>query len=318
MMKDKNSGQGGFVFVLRDDLDRLPIQAKQFEINLHGGFAVDSRPGFGQIYYNMPGCGMIRIEPDLQLQSIIRLTDELKNMNFHSTKLGQIDGQTRMVIPANEGELVAVLSLEGKVEFLLSRPEFDEYQNTSAAFHPTDTVQVGDQLFIADGYGSNYITSYNITNRHWNGIFGGGTDIPTDNGRFGTAHGINLNPVHHHLDIADRPHSRLQAHDTKGQFLSSHLFPKGSFLCGIDYQKIKGKWIGVVGCLLDPIEGRPAPIYVFDAESYELLSVIRPKEDLDIPLAQHLHNVVFHVNDGQVFLVCQSWNPGDFFVLQMV
>lgn len=317
-MKEKKSGQDSFVFTLRDDLDRLPIQAKPFEGNLHGGFAVDSRPGYGQIYYNMPGCGMIRIEPDLKYQSIIWLPEELKNLNFHSTKLAEIDGQTRLVVPANDGELVAFLSVEGKIEFMLSRPEFDEYRNTTASYHPTDTVQVGDQLFIADGYGSNYISSYNISRRKWDGIFGGLTDIPTDDGKFGTAHGINLNPVHNHLDIADRPHSRLQAHDTEGRFLESHFFPKGSFLCGIDYKKINQKWVGVVGCLLDPIEGRPAPIYIFDVESYELLSVIRPKEEMGVSLAQHLHNVVFHENNGQVFLVCQSWNPGDFFILQMM
>ena len=57
---------------------------------------------------------------------------------------------------------------------------------------------------------------------------------------------------------------------------------------------------------------------IIDAESYELLSTIRPKEDFGIELAQHLHNVALHIHDGQLYLVCQAWNPGHYFVLQKV
>ena len=74
----------------------------------------------------------------------------------------------------------------------------------------------------------------------------------------------------------------------------------------------------MIGCLRDPEEDRPAPIYIIDAESYELLSTIRPKEDFGIELAQHLHNVALHTHDGQLYLVCQAWNPGHYFVLQKV
>ena len=72
----------------------------------------------------------------------------------------------------------------------------------------------------------------------------------------------------------------------------------------------------MIGCLRDPDEDRPAPIYIIDVESYDLLSVIRPKEDFGIELAQHLHNVTLHEHDDQLYLVCQAWNPGHYFVLQ--
>jgi hypothetical protein len=48
------------------------------------------------------------------------------------------------------------------------------------------------------------------------------------------------------------------------------------------------------------------------------LSTIRPKEELGVEEAQHLHNVVLHIDDGQLYLVCQAWNPGRYFVLQKV
>src|SRR5713101_3510864 len=114
MSPDMLSGQAPFAFAHRGDLSHLPAAAGEYEVHLHGGFAVDGRAGFGQIYYGMPGCGLMRIEADL--------------------------------------------SLEGKVEFVLPRPVFEEYQDRALPYAPTDTVLVGKQLFIADGYGSNYIS----------------------------------------------------------------------------------------------------------------------------------------------------------------
>ncbi len=318
MSPDKLSGQGSFAFAHRPDLASLPAAAREYEAKLHGGFAVDTRPGQGQIYYGMPGCGLMRVEPDLQQQAIIRLPDELTPLNYHSTKLGQFDGKQRLFLAANNDEKVIVLSLEGAVDFVLPRPIFVEYQFQDVPYKPTDTVLVGDQLYVADGYGSNYIVAADVDTRSWTGIFGGRTEDPNENGKFLTAHGLNFNPVHHHLDIADRPHSRIQAHGGDGHFIASHKLPFGAFLCGINYLEHHERWYAVIGCLRDPEPGRPAPIYIIDAETYELLSTIRPKEDLGIELAQHLHNVVLHVHDGQVYLVCQAWNPGHYFVLQQV
>lgn len=122
-------------------------------------------------------------------------------------------------------------------------------------YKPIDTVVVGNELYIADGYGANYISSIDLTSREWTGIFGGKTDDPAENGKFATAQGINVNPVHHHLDIMDRPHSWIQNHHSHhsynhlhghshghshGHFAGSHKLPAGAFLCGIDYSRPTG------------------------------------------------------------------------------
>ena len=318
MSSEKTSGQGPFAFALREDLYTLPSAAQEHEVDLHGGFAIDTRPGRGELYYGMPGCGIMRIDSDLKSQEIISLPEELTPLNFHSTKIAEFDGSLRLILPANNDEMVVVLTLDGEVDFTLPRPEFEEYGSEEALYKPTDTVLVGDRLYIADGYGSNYILSVDGRTRQWSGIFGGKTEDPEDDGRFATAHGINLNPTHNHLDIADRPHSRIQVHDFDGGFVASHRLPSGAFLCGIGYLEYQARWYAVIGCLRDPEEDRPAPIYIIDAESYELLSTIRPKEDLGVELAQHLHNVVLHFVDDQLYLVCQAWNPGHYFVLQKV
>ena len=318
MSSVKTSGQDPFAFALREDLYTLPATAREHEVDLHGGFAVDARYGYGQIYYGMPGCGIMRIDADLRRQDIIGLPDDLTPLNFHGTQLGEIDGNRRLFLPANNDELVVVLTLDGDVDFTLPRPELDEYRSEEVPYKPTDTVLMGDRLYVADGYGANYILSADVRTRQWTGIFGGKTEDPEEDGRFATAHGINVNPTHNQLDIADRPHSRIQVHEEEGGFLSSHKLPSGAFLCGISYLDYEDRWYAVIGCLRDPVEDRPAPIYIIDAESYELLSTVRPKEELGVDLAQHLHNVALHIHDGQVYLVCQAWNPGHYFVLQRV
>jgi len=60
-----------------------------------------------------------------------------------------------------------------------------------------------------------------------------------------------------------------------------------------------------------------APIYILDALTFEVLSVIRPAEELGVEFALHIHNVVWKQHAGSTYLLCQSWNPGYYFVLAM-
>jgi hypothetical protein len=55
-----------------------------------------------------------------------------------------------------------------------------------------------------------------------------------------------------------------------------------------------------------------------NARIQETSLTVRPKEELGIELAQHLHNVIWYEYEGRVFLLCQSWNPGCYFVLEQV
>ncbi len=314
----KTSGQGAFTFALRDDLYTLPAAAKDNEVKLHGGFAIDNRSGKGELYYGMPGTGIMRVAADLSSQEIIALPDGLGELNYHSTKMATVNGSERLVLAANCDQQVLLVDLHGGVDQVVSRPEFEEYKAQDTAYMPTDTTVVDDTLFIADGYGSNYISANSLVEQQWKQIFGGKAADAEDDGRFSTAHGINYNPVHRHLDICDRPNSRVQAHALDGTFLNSYKLPRGAFLCGINYFQDQGKWYAVIGCLQDPEEGdgRPAPIYIIDATSYELLSVVRPKEELGVELAEHIHNAVMHIVNGTLYLVVQAWNPGHYFVLE--
>jgi hypothetical protein len=316
MSQPKRSGQGSFIFADCRDLRTLPKKVLAHEEQLHGGFATDTRPDHGQIYYGMPGCGLLRIRADLTEQDLIELPTDLVKLNFHSTKIGQFDGKIRLFMPPNEAEKVAVVSLEGEVDFILPRPEFDEYHNKENPFCPTDVVLHDGELLISDGYGSNYISTVNLSSRQWTQIFGGKTDNPQAHGKFTTAHGVNQTPTDKQLIVADRPNSRLELYSFDGQYKQTYRLTNGSRPCGVNYTYWNEHWYGVVGSLDDPDRDRPAPIYILDAESYELLSTIRPKEDLGIEKCDHLHNVVWHQHNGKLFLICQSWNPGFYFVLE--
>jgi hypothetical protein len=317
-MKTKRSGDTPFEFIHRKDLHVLPAPVLESEAKLHGGFAADKRSNFGQLYYGMPGCGILRIDSDLNRQELIELPEKLRPMNFHSTKIGSINGSLRLFLPANDDAMVAVVSLEGALDYVLTKPEFEQYQAENIKFAPTDTLLVDQQLFVADGYGANYISTADVISHQWTGIFGGMAENAGQNGKFSTAHGINAHPIHHHLAIADRPNSRIQDHAADGGFIASHSLPAGAWPCGIDFVLWEGRWLGVIGSLVDPLKDRPAPIYIVDANTYEVLSTIRPKEDLGIEQVQHLHNVVWHVYNSQLYIVCQSWNPGHYFVLEHI
>jgi hypothetical protein len=313
----KKSGQGEFAFSRCEDLSVLPQRARSHEVKLHGGFSVD-REGDGSVYYGMPGCGLMKIRRDLTAQEIIELPPELKPVNFHSTKIVEFEGKRRLVMPANEEAKVVVLGLDGSLDFVLDRPEFDEYSDPDKPFAPTDTAIVGHRLYVADGYGSNFISAADLPDARWMKVFGGPSTEAAEPGRFGTAHGLNPVPgagAPAELSIADRAHSRFQIFTTGGNFVRVYSTPPGSRPCGIDFHVVGGRAVAVVGSLDDPRPGRPAPIYIVDATTYEIISTIRPKEDLGVELADHIHNVIWHEHDGSLFLVCQAWNPGHYFVL---
>ena len=310
----KTSGQAPFAFSLCEDLYTLPEAARACEVNLHGGFAVDPNPG-GRIYYGMPGCGLMSIAHDLRSQEVIELPSDLKPVNFHATTMMEFDGKRRLVLPANNDAKVVVIGLDGTVDYVLARPEFDEYRDSETPFNPTDAAYAAGTLYVADGYGANYISTADPRRRTWQELFGGKTDDPSAKGLFGTAHGLAAHPDGHHLTIADRPHARFQHFNHGGHFHSAHPIPHGSKPCGIDFLRSGERWYALVGSLDDPQEGRAAPIYVLDAITYQVVSTVRPKEELGVELADHIHNAVWYRNAGHLYLICQAWNPGHYFVL---
>jgi hypothetical protein len=171
--------------------------------------------------------------------------------------------------------------------------------------------------YITTGYSNlDYVLTARINRENrfeviWNDLaFGGKGDGP---GQFGTAHGITLPPGKVRLDIADRPHSRLERFTRYGHYLSSLKMPSGSLPCDINYLDEE---YSVVPALDGPDTKKGAPIYILQGET--LISTIMPKEDLGLENFKHIHNAALRRINDKFYIIAQAWNPGDFAILEQV
>ena len=266
------SGQAPFAFSYLRDLHTLPALALDHEVDLHGGFAFDRRPDFGHIYYGMPGLGLLRVEPDLRRQELIKLPADANARSISIVSSSACSTASGGCACPRTTQLWSLLSASMASWISYCQGPSSSSTAPETPFKPTDTALLGNRLYVADGYGSNFISIADPGTHQWLGIFGGKTEDDEQNGQFGTAHGLRPDPTdgNDRLVVADRPHSRLQIHAPDGQFLVSHRLPAGAWPCGIDYIQLAGRWYGVIGNLKDPLEGRPAPIYIVDAETYAI------------------------------------------------
>lgn len=312
------SGTAPFTFKLRDDLHQLPADIAINESHFHTMLAEDDATG--NLYYGLLNIGLVRLSADMQQHHILDLPDDLKSLNFHSVKIGRINNQKRLFLTANDAEQVIVTDLEGTVDFIIPRPDIAPYADSDMTYKPTDTLQVGNRLYIADGYAAQIISIFDLEARTWLGYFGGHTEDRNENGKFRTAHAITLTPDKQNLLITDRWNSRLQIHDFEGEFIASHRLPYNAWLCSIDLIDWHGQQLGVIACLYDVDEDkkRPAPIFIVDMSTYEIISTIRVKDDLGVNTAQRIHHAKWHVYDNNLYIVGHSWNTGRFFILEQI
>lgn len=135
---------------------------------------------------------------------------------------------------------VAKYDINGEMVWALGRPEVKEYERRAdpkdakktvlPPYNPTNVAFCpnGD-LFVGDGYGSNYMLKYTKDGKFLS-IFGGGGN---KDGQFATPHGnwVDLRvPNEPTLYVCDRANARLQAFDLDGKHLSTSkpgtvLFP---------------------------------------------------------------------------------------------
>lgn len=299
------------------DLSELPEAAKKHLPGAHGGFAVDWR-GKRDVYFALKGCGIIHLSPDLAEKRIIELDPWVRAGNFHNTTLiydGK--GTPYIALPDNERQRVYVVTTSGDLVQVLSHPKGNDYYRGGGAFVPTDVEQApsGD-VYVVTGYSrGDYVVTADPFAGAWKPLVFGGKG--REHGQFGTGHGITWNPRSKTLDIADRPHSRVESFDTRGVYQKTVTLPAGSLPCDVDFW---GEWT-VVGCLKGPGGKTPAPAYILDREG-SVVSTVKPKADLGLGLFTHIHNTTWHAvgegEDQRVFLLCQAWNPGGFAVLERV
>jgi hypothetical protein len=320
------SGQGALRFRVALTAAQLPEEARKVVVSAHGGFAVDHRPGKEETYFALPGAGILRMSADLKRIDLVATAPEMKGTNLHNTAIWYgPDGTAYLSFPANDAGRVFTTSLGGELLDTLGPPTGAEdlglpsvrdYFAGGGAFVPTDVAFLDDLLYVTTGYSSldtvltARVSGYRPLKTIWHDLsFGGRGDGP---GQFGTGHGITVPPGTKRIDVSDRLYGEIDRFTRYGQYLSTLKTPAGSLPCDIDYL---GRY-AVIGTLDGPDKSRGAPIYLYEDD--RLVSSIFPKDDLGLVNFKHIHNAVLRQAGGKLYIIAQSWNPGDFAVLEQV
>ncbi|MBI3735898.1 hypothetical protein HY256_05235 [Candidatus Sumerlaeota bacterium] len=320
------SGQAPLRFKLFKGREILPAEAQAVLVNAHGGFAVDRREGKGQIYFALPGAGILQIAADLQSVKLIDSPDVLKPANMHNAKIWFVpNGEGFLTFPGNDIAKVITTTLDGKLAATLDTPspevDFDEpkvneYFRHNGKFIPTDVEELDGMFYITTGYSAlDYVLTARIESTSpfvvkWNDLaFGGKGNGP---GQFGTGHGITVPPGTKRLDVADRPHSEIDRFTRYGHYRSTVSLPPGCLPCDTDFEGD----LMVIGCLEGPDKTKGAPIYLLKND--QIVSTIMPKEDFGLDKFTHVHNATIRTVNGKLYIIAQAWNPGDFAIFEQV
>ena len=321
------SGQGALRFRVLLTSEELPERAREVLASAHGGFAVDRRPGRGEVYFALPGAGLLQISADLQSVHLLDTDPVMRDVNLHNTTLWEAaDGTPLLSLPANDEGRVFTTTLSGRLVHTLEapgggsdlgRPEVNAYFREGGRFTPTDVDHLQGLLYVTTGYSDlDWVLTAGVHGTSplaidWHDLAFGGRG--TGPGQLGTGHGVTVvrgDPVR--VDVADRPHAEIDRFAPDGTYLSTLELPEGSFPCDIDY--LDGH--AVVGALHGPDREKGAPVYVLQGD--RVVSEVRPKEELGLEGFQHIHNAVLRRIDGRFYIIMQAWNPGDFAILEQV
>src|SRR5690242_10633195 len=110
------TGQGKLRFRLLYTSSHLPQEAQKVLKAAHGGFAFDRRPGKGELYFALPGAGIIQISSDLKKTKMIPTAPEMRDTNMHNALYWEAPtGQPYLTFPANQANRVFTTTLEGKL-----------------------------------------------------------------------------------------------------------------------------------------------------------------------------------------------------------
>ncbi|MBX7124262.1 MAG: 6-bladed beta-propeller [Cyclobacteriaceae bacterium] len=125
---------------------------------------------------------------------------------------------------------VVKFTTDGKKLLELTHPLKVGVYEQSLGYHPTETaIAPNGDIYVADGYGSQYILQYSASGEFIR-KFGGPGD---GDGQFSTAHGVTLdkrNPEQPVLMCTSRAHNAFKRFTLDGKYLSTIFLP-GAYVC---------------------------------------------------------------------------------------
>jgi hypothetical protein len=180
----------------------------------HGGAAVD-RAGNVYVSTDTPR-GILVFGPDGKF---------LRNFGpnlIHGLFLQrEADGEYLYAARPNFHE-VTKIKTDGTVAWTMGYPETSGIYAKADEFNPTNVVALRDgTIFIADGYGKNYIHKYDKDRKYLKSFGGPGTGTPVEDGKFNRCHGLGVDnrgpkPM---LIVCNRESGRVEKWDTDGNLV---------------------------------------------------------------------------------------------------
>lgn len=128
---------------------------------------------------------------------------------------------------------ISKLTLDGKLIYTIGHPVTLGIYTMDMRFQPTDiTIAPNGDLYVTDGYGSDYVIHYDSNGkyiRHWGGQ--GNTDSALN---LNNTHGIGVDTRdlgNHHLLVSSRGEQTLKKYSLDGKFLGDLHLP-GAYVGG--------------------------------------------------------------------------------------
>lgn len=183
---------------------------------VHGGAAVDR-------------AGNVYVSTDSPRGILVFGPDGKYLRNFGPTQIHGLylqrepDGEYLYAARPNFHEVLK-LKTDGTTVWTLGYPEASAIYTKADEFRPTNVVAVADgTIFVADGYGKNYIHKYDRDRKYLKSFGGPGSTAggPAEDGKFNRCHGLAVDtrgpkPM---LIVCNRESGRVEQWDTDGKLV---------------------------------------------------------------------------------------------------
>lgn len=293
-------GQGDFRFEYVPE--KLIVPAGTHVGDAHG-WAVDAENNIYLTYAPAPNSGdagcLVRWAPDGTNGTSVGPGLPLSAGTPHGLRLAR-EGSEYFLYHANNGQTLHKTTLNGSILWTVTGPP-----TSNPAFVPNmptwfATPPGSEFVYLADGYGSNFIHVYTTAGKYTGRSYGG---PGTEPGKFRTCHSINYDPRLDKLVVTDRENHRHQyfAFDAASadtfEHSSDFAIPELQRPCNIRFD------FGHGYAIIPALEG---PVGIVDQDN-KLVSLVDVNGLLGDKGHVHPHDATFLPNGDMV--VC-TWNPG--------
>lgn len=180
----------------------------------HGGAAVDAA---GNVYVSTDTArGILVFSPDGKFQR------NFGPAAIHGLFLQKEKDGEYVYCARPSAHEVQKIKIDGTAMWTMGYPETSGVYTKAEEFNPTNIVALPDgTLFVADGYGKNYIHKYDKERKYVKSFGGPGTVTPTEDGKFNRCHGLAVDkrgpkPM---LIVCNRESGRVEQWDTDGNLV---------------------------------------------------------------------------------------------------